>query len=466
MNKKLFSLLLVGIDFFLFSQIENPIVIIVASYNNKDWYRKNLDSIFEQKYSNYRVIYINDASPDGTGKLVVDYIKEKGIQEKITLIDNSIRYTALPNLYSAIHSCKDDDVIALLDGDDWFANDQVLSIINKAYCDKNIWLTYGSCQDLYEDGFTYPCADVIEKINENIRNTEQIDDRRLRGYFVPGHLITFYAWLFKEIKLKDLLFNGKIASISYDVAINYPLFEMARNHIQFIPEITYIHNLLNQLNDHKVAPQYQTEVCEEFLKRKEYPRLHKPCASNYQQSSISVIIFQKKRYKEESFVDSCIKQLQDHISSIRSIIVINEQALNEKNAQVKRQELITALQSIPDKYVLLLFDDVMINKDINVQLFADLLEQTKAHSFSLRNFTLNQRSLDFPHENFFDKCMFYQVKNAQNEWRHVYNFDGTIYNREELLDIFGVLIKNKEKDLLRKFIESRRRVSNGEVILC
>ena len=58
---------------------EHPLVVIIPSYNNAQWYKKNLDSVFNQRYSNYRIIYLDDASTDQTG-----YLVEKYIQEKIT----------------------------------------------------------------------------------------------------------------------------------------------------------------------------------------------------------------------------------------------------------------------------------------------------------------------------------------------------------------------------------------------
>jgi glycosyltransferase involved in cell wall biosynthesis len=56
---------------------EKNIVIVTASYNNKDWYKQNLDSVFVQKYQNYRLIYIDDCPPDGTYELVKEYVEQK-----------------------------------------------------------------------------------------------------------------------------------------------------------------------------------------------------------------------------------------------------------------------------------------------------------------------------------------------------------------------------------------------------
>src|ERR1700722_4170775 len=39
---------------------EKPIVIIIPSYNNAQWYKNNIESVLIQEYTNYRVIYIAD----------------------------------------------------------------------------------------------------------------------------------------------------------------------------------------------------------------------------------------------------------------------------------------------------------------------------------------------------------------------------------------------------------------------
>ena len=57
---------------------EKNFVFIVPSYNNSEWYIKNISSIFNQNYSNYRVIYIDDASTDNTGTLVKNFVEKIG----------------------------------------------------------------------------------------------------------------------------------------------------------------------------------------------------------------------------------------------------------------------------------------------------------------------------------------------------------------------------------------------------
>jgi glycosyltransferase involved in cell wall biosynthesis len=52
-------------------------------------YKRNLDSILQQEYTNYKVYYVIDLSTDKTAKLVEKYIKDRKIEDKIKLYENT-----------------------------------------------------------------------------------------------------------------------------------------------------------------------------------------------------------------------------------------------------------------------------------------------------------------------------------------------------------------------------------------
>ena len=230
--------------------IERDMVIIVPSYNNKDWYELNLNSILSQNYTNYRILYIDDCSPDSTGNLVEEYKCKNDKKNKITLIKNKIRRGALANLYNAIYSCNNNEIIVILDGDDWFANEFVLSRINLEYNDPNVLVTYGSYIDLDWDSFNAPGS----SLENNFCKKNYFNYVLMRGTFTPGHVKTFYAHIFKRIEFNDFLFEGDFYPIDYDIAINSPIFKMCVNNFRFIPELLYIHNVMSPINDHKCQP--------------------------------------------------------------------------------------------------------------------------------------------------------------------------------------------------------------------
>ena len=222
---------------------EKKLVVIIPSYNNAQWYKKNIDSVLSQKYANYCVLYIDDCSPDKTGKLVKKYLSEKDTYNRVKLIQNKKRVGAMANWYTAIHSCADSDIIVSLDGDDWFAHDTVLQRINKEYSDPHVWLTYGNYVTWPREskGVCKPIPSFICWSN------------LFRNYpWVSTHLRTFYAALFKKIDKNDLMDNGVFLSVLCDWAMMYPMLEMAGKHICFISDVLYVYNTGNPINDSKV----------------------------------------------------------------------------------------------------------------------------------------------------------------------------------------------------------------------
>lgn len=249
---------------YLHAHGEKPIVVVIPSFNNKDWYQINLDSILKQDYGNYRVMYIDDNSPDGTGDLVEKYLAQHDVQHRVTLIKNSTRRLALANLYNAIHSCDDRAIIVTIDGDDWLKDKHVLTKINEAYKDPNVWLTWGQ----YEmDPPEYPgiCRDIPGQV---------IAHNAYRQYtWVTSHLRTFYAGLFKKIKKEDLMYQGEFFPVTWDMAFMLPMLEMAGGKFKFISDVLYVYNCNNQLNDFKNRLQEQLYLNQYIRNKQKYVKL-------------------------------------------------------------------------------------------------------------------------------------------------------------------------------------------------
>lgn len=240
-------------------------VVITASYNNKDWYQKNLDSVLNQTYNNWRMIYINDNSSDSTGELVQKYINDHGLNSKIQLINNTERKGHLYNQYHAIHSCRKNEIIINLDGDDWLAHNQVFIYLNKVYQNQNVWLTYG--QFLYfQKNIKGFCIDIpLDVIKNNAIR------RFCRWNY--SHLRSFYAGLFQLIKLDDLLYEGNFFPMAADVATMYPMLEMCGERFKFIQDILYIYNDTNPLSFHHHNGDLQKEIRNMICKKTPYNRI-------------------------------------------------------------------------------------------------------------------------------------------------------------------------------------------------
>ena len=245
---------------------EKSIVVIIPSYNNIKWYKKNIDMILAQGtfYKNWRAIYIDDCSSDGTGDAVEKYIEKHNIKRKITLVKNTKRKGAMENVYNIVHSCKDDEIVIICDGDDWFKDKDVLFFVNKMYQNSNIWMTYGQ-YEIYPSGKRGHCQQIPSLV---------IEQNQFRKYrWCSSHLRTFYAGLFKKIKKEDLQFQGKFLSAATDMAAMFPMLEMAGERAKFIPKILYVYNQDNPINIYKTRLKEQLYLDRVVRSRNRYERL-------------------------------------------------------------------------------------------------------------------------------------------------------------------------------------------------
>lgn len=231
---------------------EKKIVVVITSYKNKDWYRANLDSVYNQNYQNYRVIYLDDNSPDGTGKLVEAYIKEKGQEHRTTLIQHTEWQSQMGNHYNAVYMCADDEIVCHLDGDDYLSSPQTLQIVNAVYQNDDVWVTFGLP---IKSDTNELCNDSIPELRKQ-EITASNHFRLTTDGWPYSHLRTFRVWLFKQIKLEDLMFEGNFANMSPcpDVAMEYPMLEMAGFHNRVLTNRLYVWNVKNPISQRIITP--------------------------------------------------------------------------------------------------------------------------------------------------------------------------------------------------------------------
>lgn len=244
-------------------------LILILSYNNERWVEGNILSALNQEYPNFRIIYVNDASTDGTEERLKDVIENHPKKNIVNFYSNSTNKGAASNLYYYIHKfVKDEEVVVCLDGDDQLSNPDVLDTLDKVYQNPNreVWITYGQYKNLSKGKIGH-CAPVPYANEGN--NPIHLGYRKQDFRF--SHLRTFKGWLFKKIRKKDLYFGENFVNMAADVAIMWPMIEMASNgHFQFIDKILYVYNDMNVLNDHNISRQSQTNVHGYIAKKAAY----------------------------------------------------------------------------------------------------------------------------------------------------------------------------------------------------
>lgn len=240
--------------------------IVVPAFNSPEWIEKCLASIESQNYPLFNVCVVDDASTLKEQREIIDkYCQRNGWQK----IFNPINLGSLHSIVNGIAhlQCQDDDVIVLVDGDDWLYDSHVLQKVAKVYGQENrtIYLTYGN----------YITDPLVFMGNPTELPEEIIVNKQYRTHpFIFTHLKTFKYLLWRNLKDDDLRDeNGEYFRAGGDAAIMWPLLEMCGDRFQPIKEILYVYNIGNPLNDFKLVPDEVAQVIDTLRKRSPYATL-------------------------------------------------------------------------------------------------------------------------------------------------------------------------------------------------
>jgi len=428
--------------------VEKPMVIVIPSYNNAPWCLKNIQSAVEQNYTNFRIIYIDDCSTDGTGEKILTYIEQNHLEDKVTFIHNTVHKGALENLYNAIHFCQDCEIILTLDGDDWFMHNYVLKRINQEYQDSDVWLTYGQFL-FYPKGHKGFCAPFPANVIQN---------NSFRSHpWLSSHLRTFYAGLFKRIKKEDLMLDGKFFEVSWDQAMLLPMLEMAGFHAHFISDILYVYNYNNPINDEKKAPQLVLQTVEIIRRRAPYHRLE---ALITQGPDLIVFSFDRplQLYALLESIKKNIKDINSYQVIYRASSSDFEQAYEVvkshfSHINFKRQQnpphdfkplLLDSITSQSSAYIIFAVDDIVVKEPISLIECIRKMEEYKAYGFYLRiglnlkycyatrEHTLQPQAVP-PHRIVENKYCLWNFNQGVSDWNYPHSVDMTLYRKSDVI---------------------------------
>ncbi len=292
--------------------------IVIPSFNNEQWAEANLRSVCFQNYpeDKYHITYINDASTDKTKEIVTTFIKNNHLEKRVTLINNTINKGQMENRYRAFHNLPDTTIITECDGDDFYAHNDVLKELNTVYRNPNVWMLYTLRYKTFPENKIYTLQPFTpQEIAQNtFRNFWKRETCQLRSY---------HTWLFKQIKLKDLLYQGRFYPVLTDPAYMIPMLEMAGVHNQCINEILYIRTTTNPLSvKKKYDKDFRKKVYDDISNKTPYNRLSAPIItdSSRQTQQVELVIC----CSSIASLDSLIAIAQEKLSGVNTCQVFLE----------------------------------------------------------------------------------------------------------------------------------------------
>lgn len=253
----------------------NRFIIIIGSYNNEQWIAQNLESVLTQTYTNFKIVYYNACSTDNTLNIARSY--QEKYPDKINVVSTPERHLKtwfFENL-TELETIYDNDIICVLDGDDFLASEDVLNYMNEVYKQTKCWMTYGG-MIVWNGG-----ENTQQPFPQNSIPDPRVLEQKLyrRDMWRYSHMRTCRGFLWKRLK-KDYLkstTDGNYFTLD-DLCTVYPFLEMCpANKIYRVEETTYIWNnskanesrgcAENKVNN--IGQIYETEI----RNRPPYPEL-------------------------------------------------------------------------------------------------------------------------------------------------------------------------------------------------
>ena len=106
--------------------------IIVPVYNAAEYLKELLESVFNQTFDDFKIIFINDCSTDDSEAIIKNYVEKYG--DKIIYEKNAsnLKQGATRNVGLEISEAHAAEFTAFLDADDWIEPDYLENMILKA----------------------------------------------------------------------------------------------------------------------------------------------------------------------------------------------------------------------------------------------------------------------------------------------------------------------------------------------
>lgn len=227
--------------------MKNNFVILITAYNDEKWVKYNIASILNQTYSNYKVLFYDDASKDNTYKTVKEIVKNN---KKFIVTTREKNMQALFSYEECIKQIKDNEILICMSADDWLYDDKVLENLNNYYNDNDVWMTYGKYIDWDGENTHIPSP-------QNTYYPDFVHEYSLyrKDHWRASHLRTFRGSLLRKIDLSEFKssINNSYFDHAADLVLTYPCLEMCgKDRIGVLDFYSYAYNTTPEVKERTV----------------------------------------------------------------------------------------------------------------------------------------------------------------------------------------------------------------------
>ena len=394
-------------------------VVIISAKDDASYCEQNILSVLSQDYENYRVIYIDNGSADSTAKKVHTFLQNHDFDGRVEFVRSEPEASEGENLYRAVHSCQNHEIVVRLRGDDFFAQNRVLEKLNHYFADPDVWM-------VASDEILYSTYDKVRS---------------------PCYYQAFYSGLFKQIKLEEFLSEGKFRKEKYEKILFPSLKELSGNHAFGIVEPLFI------CQEKRESPSLERKTSYPSMKENPWHNFSKD------EERVDLLVFSCNRPLQlYAFLESSEKYLEnlhrlyviyragnDHYEKgyheikkdFPNVIYIRQSIENpyEDFAPTVRKVIFDSDVSSA-RYIMFALDDFILKESLDLNESARLLKETGAYGFY---FCLGNHLKTHPIENRIliqEGVYGWQFSSMEGEWSVPNSVKMTLFKKEDIYSDF------------------------------
>ena len=216
---------------------------VIASFNNSANIERNLNSVIEQSYPHWRVLYTNDCSTDTTHEMFHALLEQHPLKDKFTYIRTDSKKGQMHNKYHMYSLVRDFEIVCILDGDDWLLHPNVLDILKEHYTTTDTKL----CTSNYHTFFNNQIIPYMPSYSFYREDEIKQKKTRYNPKWLFKHLKTGYGILFKSIPKSYLQMNDQWVTRCTDCAEMHSACEFSNGKTTQIDQPLYVYNKDNSI---------------------------------------------------------------------------------------------------------------------------------------------------------------------------------------------------------------------------
>lgn len=235
---------------------QRHIVVVSPFWNAAEFIEDHIRSVAQQDYDRYTHILIDDASEDDSyqvAKQTIDSLPPS-IQNKFFLLSNEENVGCIRNQLNSISDYTSfDDIVMLLDGDDFLINNPTLFHYYNDLYEQGYEFTYGSMWSIVDD---IPL--IAQEYPLEVRQNKSYRDHLFNWKIPYTHLRTCLGKHFKDLDENKFKVNGAWMKSGADNPLFYELIERVdHDKIYCNREIVCLYNDASPYNDYKIRGEEQ-----------------------------------------------------------------------------------------------------------------------------------------------------------------------------------------------------------------